>query len=381
LETEVNGEEIRNHIYDWLQKNTMKGSFNESASNENRIDYEQVRIPLFDERKRSVDARQFAVGLQKHLKLPPFNIESKLMTRGLGEAILVLGIVLNCVVLENGMKIPEESKLQLANKIQQIAANNGLGGNSINQRFVLAARPNVTSKDFIAGPPQMIVLNLELVLFIGDAMENLQFYSLTFYSKGVGINENKAYISAIQNINPRNKEFSTFLSNGKGKIVEYYEGRCESIQARAKALSEKQDYDAAIYELMQVPDASSTCYKKALIAVQPIFRQKIDKEGKTAYLEASRKWGANPNTTGAKEALTLLGNIDPSASAYKDAVYLSEDIQKKISEAEKREWDFKMKTYQDGVNLEKQKINAVRQAAVEYFKNQPKTIVYNRIIW
>ena len=91
LETEVNGEEIRNHIYDWLQKNTMKGSFNESASNENRIDYEQVRIPLFDERKRSVDARQFAVGLQKHLKLPPFNIESKLMTRGLGEAILVLG--------------------------------------------------------------------------------------------------------------------------------------------------------------------------------------------------------------------------------------------------------------------------------------------------
>lgn len=91
LETEVNGEEIRNHIYDWLQKNTVKGSFNESASSENRIDYEQVRIPLYDDRKRSVDARQFAVGIQKHLKMPPFNIDSKLMTRGLGEAILVLG--------------------------------------------------------------------------------------------------------------------------------------------------------------------------------------------------------------------------------------------------------------------------------------------------
>jgi hypothetical protein len=91
LETEINGDEIRNHIYDWLQKNSVKGIFNESNSSENRIDYEQVRIPLYDDRKRGVDARQFAIGLQKYLKNAPFNIESKLMTRGLGEAILVLG--------------------------------------------------------------------------------------------------------------------------------------------------------------------------------------------------------------------------------------------------------------------------------------------------
>jgi hypothetical protein len=91
LETEVNGDEIRNHIYDWLQKSSVKGRFNETNSSENRIDYEQVRIPLFDERNRAMDARQFAQGLQKHLKAAPFSIEAKLMTRGLGEAILVLG--------------------------------------------------------------------------------------------------------------------------------------------------------------------------------------------------------------------------------------------------------------------------------------------------
>lgn len=91
LETEVNGDEIRNHIYDWLEKNTQKGRFNESNSTENRIDYEQVRIPLFDERNRALDARQFTIGLQKYLKAAPFNIDTKLMTRGLGEAILVLG--------------------------------------------------------------------------------------------------------------------------------------------------------------------------------------------------------------------------------------------------------------------------------------------------
>jgi hypothetical protein len=91
LETEINGNEIRNHLYDWLEKNTVKGRFNESNSTENRIDYEQVRIPLYDDRNRALDARQFAVNLQKYLRAAPFNMDVKLMTRGLGEAILVLG--------------------------------------------------------------------------------------------------------------------------------------------------------------------------------------------------------------------------------------------------------------------------------------------------
>ena len=91
LETEINGDEIKNHIYDWVEKNAVKGRFNESNSTENRIDYVQVRIPLFDERNRALDARQFAINLQKYLKAAPFNFEVKLMTRGLGEAILVLG--------------------------------------------------------------------------------------------------------------------------------------------------------------------------------------------------------------------------------------------------------------------------------------------------
>jgi hypothetical protein len=48
-------------------------------------------IQLYDANNNAIDARQFAKGLQKYLKAAPFNFEVKLMTRGLGEAILVLG--------------------------------------------------------------------------------------------------------------------------------------------------------------------------------------------------------------------------------------------------------------------------------------------------
>jgi hypothetical protein len=91
LETEIDGKEITDYVNEWLQKNTVKGRFNMSDATENKIRCEQVRIPLFDANNNAVDARQFAKGLQKYLKAAPFNFEVKLMTRGLGEAILVLG--------------------------------------------------------------------------------------------------------------------------------------------------------------------------------------------------------------------------------------------------------------------------------------------------
>ena len=91
LEDEIDGKEIIDHINDWMQKNTVQGRFNMTDATENMIRFEQVRIPLYDKNNKALDARQFAKDLQKYLKSSPFNFEIKLMTRGLGEAILVLG--------------------------------------------------------------------------------------------------------------------------------------------------------------------------------------------------------------------------------------------------------------------------------------------------
>jgi hypothetical protein len=91
LESEFEGEELRDLVYEWVQKNTVAGRFNETNSSESRIDYEQLRIPVYDDKGRALDARQYGRQLVKYLKESPFNFEVKLMTRGLGEAILVLG--------------------------------------------------------------------------------------------------------------------------------------------------------------------------------------------------------------------------------------------------------------------------------------------------
>lgn len=91
LETEYGGEELTDCIQQWMRENTVNGSFNLSDGTESFAQFEQVRIPLKDKKGNAMDARAFATALRKHLQKTPYNITSKVVIRGLGEAILVLG--------------------------------------------------------------------------------------------------------------------------------------------------------------------------------------------------------------------------------------------------------------------------------------------------
>lgn len=91
LETEYDGEELTDCIQSWLHKNCVNGSYNLSDGTESFAQFEQVRIPLLDEKGKAMDARAFATLLRKYLQQPPYNITSKVIIRGLGEAVLILG--------------------------------------------------------------------------------------------------------------------------------------------------------------------------------------------------------------------------------------------------------------------------------------------------
>lgn len=84
------GDELLEVIQKWLKKHTINGMYNLSDATENFAQFEQVRIPLRDEEGDALDARGFTTMLRKYIK-SECGITSKVMTRGLGEGILVLG--------------------------------------------------------------------------------------------------------------------------------------------------------------------------------------------------------------------------------------------------------------------------------------------------
>lgn len=89
LESEFDGTELSDIIEDWVSANTVKGRFNTSDATENYMYFEQVRIPLFEENQRAMDARRWTRGLINKLKT--LGVPAKLMMKGLGQATIVIG--------------------------------------------------------------------------------------------------------------------------------------------------------------------------------------------------------------------------------------------------------------------------------------------------
>ena len=88
-EENEDGDELIDVIAEWVEDNTVNGAFNLASNTETRAKFEQVRIPMFNEKGRAMDARMFANQLRKHLREQ--SIECKVMNKGLGEAVLVIG--------------------------------------------------------------------------------------------------------------------------------------------------------------------------------------------------------------------------------------------------------------------------------------------------
>lgn len=91
LESEFDGEVLSFIIEDWLADNTVKGRFSTTDMTESMALFEQVRIPLYNDKNRAIDARRYTYELSKFLKNAPYNIPNKLVMKGLGRATIILG--------------------------------------------------------------------------------------------------------------------------------------------------------------------------------------------------------------------------------------------------------------------------------------------------
>jgi len=329
-------------------------------------------------------------------------------------------IILNTFLPDN-IALPAEAKGQLQTKLNQITSSNGMGGSQANPRFIITAHINVGTKDIIAGPPQMIAQNVDLVLFVGDALTNTIFSNSTLSLKGVGTNENKAFIEALKNFNPKNKEVAAFLEEGKSKIINYFNTNCDFIIKDAQTLVKQEKYDEAIYQLSLVPDVCQVCYFKCLDTLASIYQQKIDADCKVKFNESKVIWAAAQNPAGAEKAGDILSTINPMASCQSEIDVFIKTVNAKLKADEKARWQFKMKQYADKIAMQKEqvriaeekskrddiyrenqsqrdavfkekqfqrnyeldkiRVSAYREVAIEYAKNQPKRVTYNNIYW
>lgn len=89
MESEYNGKELREIIEDWMSDNTINRSYNLVDDTETAMVFQDVKIPLYDERERPMNAGGFGRGLRKHLE--NYGIPSKQGVNTLGRYQIVIG--------------------------------------------------------------------------------------------------------------------------------------------------------------------------------------------------------------------------------------------------------------------------------------------------
>ncbi|MBR3449963.1 MAG: hypothetical protein IKH24_03890 [Bacteroidales bacterium] len=305
----------------------------------------------------------------------------------------------------------------LQTKMTQMLTHNGISKDMPSNRFVMTAKANVLNKDIIAGSPSRISEQIELTFIIGDVLENIKYGTYILNLTGIGLNEEQAIQQAIKTVKVNDPGMSQFIDQSKAKIVAYYRENEAKIIRDAELLVSQGCYDEAVYSLAMIPDACGSCYEHCRDKMLEINQQRIDHEGESLLSQAKAAWAKSPNANGAKEVYPLIADINPAASCYKQVDPFLKQITNKLVADDRRAWEFKMKQYEDekareqrdfearvakeqrefearvakeqrdfdaqqarearNAAIRKQEIEAARQVAVEYARNQPDVVSYN----
>ncbi len=92
LESEFGDKELREIIEDWIGNNTVSHRYSLADDSELYMNFEDVRIPIYDDAGKPLDANAFGRKLVKYLRGEPCSIEKiKLVNQGLGQVTLIIG--------------------------------------------------------------------------------------------------------------------------------------------------------------------------------------------------------------------------------------------------------------------------------------------------
>lgn len=293
----------------------------------------------------------------------------------LGKSDDIQRLSIAAIVPQDAGNIPSGASTILENKLRQIVTQNGLGASEYGSRFAIVPGINILTKDITPTAPPLLALTVEFVFFIVDAESQTIFSQTSVEFKGVGQSEEKALIQIIRNINPKMGQFKGFVEKGKEKIIEFYNSKCDLFLKTAESLASQRKYQEALYILSSVPDVCRECYGRSMDLSMEIYKQYEDYTC-GQYLAAAKAAWANIDHDIAAQNLAY---ITPDSKCYAEAQTLADEIKKKLLEYGKV-WDFKLKRYNDAIDLEKQRLQTIRDIGVAYAQAMARNY-YSNWIW
>lgn len=277
------------------------------------------------------------------------------------------------------LPLPSDAKSSLQTKMIQMVTANGFGASST--RYALVPNATVIDKQVTPTTPAQYIVELEVSLYVYDAVEDFVVDQTSFVVKGVDRLENKAIIQAINQIRGTSPQSKSFMNSCRSKIIDYYNTRIPALISKAESLSERQQYDQAIAILASVPETVDQ-YQVVAELMTGVYKKKIDHDA-TIAIQAAKGKMAMGDFEG---VLAELSSVDPASTKSKEASGMIATIKAKIDQAQQAELDAKITANQERLadkeynrqiaaqsnvqdfELRKQEVKAAKEIAVAYGK-------------
>lgn len=284
-------------------------------------------------------------------------------------------ISLSVILPDNSEYLSQRTLSKIETKIQHIVTRNGISGSGYSNEFLIYPKFELFDESTVTGMRNLISLEVEFSLFIQQYSNRKVYASYSKSLKGSGTTKQKALNNAISKITALDPELKDFIETGKEKILFFYENNCEQLTKDADAHIQMKQYNRAIAVLATIPREAKKCYasvqQKSVEAYNAYQNQLCKENILTAKTKLARK-----DYNG---ALNTLRYVDPSSPCAKEAENLITQSASKIDQKERKEWNLKLKMYNDTYNLKKYRLQTIRDIAKAYYRSKPQTVIYKNL--
>lgn len=270
--------------------------------------------------------------------------------------------------------ISSEAVTILNNRLDNAFSQYGFGFASSPERIALSISCNVTENHVVPSSPTRVSKKMDLVLKIGDVVDNQVFASVIIPLSGIGRSDNKAIIAAFSSVSSENHVLAGMLSNLEGKMADYYSSHSKEILNNARTKAMTGSFDEAIAYLVTVPSVDKSCYSECQSLAVSFYAEKVNEASREAYENALAAWVSSKDRQGASLAVSYLKKVDPASEAYPEALQLWREVSDKLDADEQAERAHAQQVYEDKVDFRNRILDTVRAIGVAFGEHQAQSI-------
>lgn len=266
--------------------------------------------------------------------------------------------------VSNELNLPSSGLTLLKNKINSAISQVGIGGEGSNARFIIGPSITEVSKNITSTAPPKHANTYDITLLVVDVVSETVFNTYSTEIKGVGDSEEKAFLSALRNIDLRGQPFVDFLLSAEEKIIKYYNDNCSVILAEAEAEASMRNFENAYALLSAVPSEAMACFTSVQSKKQEYFKASLNVACNELLLQMKAELGKFNDPSGAgfnPKAMDYYSLIDAQSECYEEAQKEYKKYLAKLNPKAKRDWEEKMKRYNDELEL----IRMAKQASID----------------